>query len=102
MRMIQRGMNDRYPDTIDTWRLGEKIPEWLSDKAQVTFIDGEGNLTINIRDLNSGGKEIIEANGKSTLVKMETSNSRVCYSPDSPIFSLRPEQLDLLYECEED
>ena len=101
MKMIQRGMNDRYPDEIETWKLGDKIPEWLSDKAQVIFIDGEGNLTLNIRDLNSGGKEIIGSDGKSILVKMETPKSLVCYSPRRTIFSLRQEQIDLLYESEE-
>lgn len=101
MKMIQRGMNDRYPEEIDTWKLGEKIPEWLSDKAQVIFIDGEGNLTLNMRDLNSGGKEIISADGKNILVKMETPKSHVCYSPKKPIFSLRQEQIELLYELEE-
>lgn len=101
MKMTQRGMNDRYPDEIETWKLGDKIPEWLSDKAQVVFIDGEGNLTLNIRDLNSGGKEIIGSDGKSILVKMETPKSLVCYSPRRPIFSLRQEQIDLLYESEE-
>jgi hypothetical protein len=101
MKMTQRGMNDIYPDEIETWKLGDKIPEWLSDKAQVIFIDGEGNLTLNIRDLNSGGKEIIGSDGKSILVKMETPKSLVCYSPRRPIFSLRQEQIDLLYESEE-
>lgn len=100
--MIQRGMNDRYPDTIETWEIGDKIPEWLSDKAQVTFIDGEGNLTINMRKLSSGGRDIISSDGKNVLVRMETPTSRVCYSPKRPIFSLRPEQIELLYELDEE
>lgn len=102
MKMTQRGMNDRYPDKIETWKLGDKIPEWLSDKAQIVFIDGEGNLTLNIRNLNSGGKEIIGSDGKSILVKLDTPKSQVCYSPKKPIFSLRPEQIDLLYESDEE
>ena len=40
MTYKQRGRNDKYPAKIEVWRIGEKVPEWLSDRAKVKFIDG--------------------------------------------------------------
>ena len=101
MMMIQRGMNSKYPEKINTWRLGENIPEWLSDRAKVLFIDGDGNITLDLLKLDTGGVEIKNSDGKGILVKMETGDSVLCYSNGKNIFSLKPKQLELLYQEEE-
>lgn len=95
--MIQRGENNKYPMEIETWKFGEKIPEWLSDRANVKFIDGEGNITLNTRDLNNNGREIISSDGVNTLIRLNTADSYVCFSKSHPLISLRPIQLELLY-----
>ena len=97
MKMIQRGENDKYPKNIETWKFGEKVPEWLSDRASIKFMDGEGNLTLNYRNLSNGGKEIISSDGITTLIKLDTFDSYVCFSTDHQLISLKPIQLELLY-----
>lgn len=97
MKMIQKGKNEKYPREIYTWGLGEEVPSWLSDNAQVKFIDGDGNITLGMNKLTTGGREIIRADGKGILVRLVTGDSRVCYTPGKPIFTLKPKQLELLY-----
>lgn len=97
MKMIQRGKNDKYPEIIDTWRFYEKVPSWLSDQAQVKFIDGEGNITLDYINLSTGGREILKSGRQGVLVRLDNINSFVCHSPGLPLFSLRPKQIELLY-----
>ena len=94
--MKQRGYNSKYPSEIKTWRLGEKGPEWLSDVAKIKFIDGEGNVTIERRELNTGGYEIIGSDGVSILVKTSSASDYVCLG-DNHIFTLSEIQLKILY-----
>lgn len=96
--MIQRGKNDKYPKEIEIWGLGDKVPSWLSDLAQVKFIDGEGNITLGMNILSTGGREILRADGKGVLVRLLSGDSKVCYSPGKPVFVLKPKQLRLLYK----
>lgn len=92
----QLGGNEKYPKQIQIWRLGEQIPEWLSDSAKVKFIDGEGNKTLAINNLENG-YEIIDSSGNFVLVKTKTNDSLVCFG-ENKIFSLTKKQFDLLYE----
>lgn len=96
---IQRGENDKYPKEITTWDLKETIPEWLIDKAKVKFVDGNGNVTLETKELTSGGFEIIDSTGTSILVKLENKMDKVCidFNLKGPIFSLTENQLNLLY-----
>lgn len=98
MKMIQKGKNDLFPEIIDTWRISEKVPTWLSDQAQVRFVDGEGNITLDYNDLSTGGREILKSGKQGILVRLDTKDSYVCHSTGKPIFSLRPKQIELLYE----
>ena len=98
--MIQRGMNNLYPEKIETWKVGEKVPEWLSDNAKVLSLDDEGNIRLDTNKLSTGGIAIKNSSGFGVLVELKTINSIVCYSPGK-IFSLKPEQLELLYVEEE-
>lgn len=61
MKYRQKGYNCLWPWEIETWRIGEKVPEWLSDIALVEFIDGEGNITLRTRSISNGGYEILQA-----------------------------------------
>lgn len=96
--IIQRGENKKYPNQIITWKLGEKIPEWLSDRAKVKFIDGEGNITLDWLETSTGGFNIQDSSGLNTLVEMKTKDSILCYSEsENKLFSLTPVQFELLY-----
>lgn len=98
MKFKQSGYNSKYPEIIETWRLGESIPDWLSDRAKVNFMDGDGNLTLDINETSSGGIEIINSGGTGTLVLLKSKKDYVCRGEgDSRIFSLTRTQLDLLY-----
>ena len=97
MRYRQRGRNSKYPDEVEVWKLGEKVPEWLSDRAKVRFIDGEGNVTLDRRDRGDGSYEIIEAAGIQTLVTVTERTGFVCFG-EGRVFSLRERQLEILYE----
>lgn len=102
MIMIQRGYNPKYPENIDTWKIGDKVPEWLSDRASVKFIDGEGNITLNINQINTGGFEIKNSGNQGILIKTDTPDSLICFSQGYGIFKLRPKQLNLLYKPQEE
>lgn len=96
----QYGYNSKYPDKIETWQWGEKVPEWISDKAKVTFIDGEGNITLESRDINTGGIEIMASSGTDVFIKLESKSDIVCKDTEDSnnIIVLSPIQLNLLYE----
>ena len=96
------GRNNRFPDKIDTWKFGENpVPEWLSEIAKVSSIDPDNDtIQLDFRKTNTGGIEILDSSGKSTLVKLETKDSYVCKNLDTEvggIFALTPKQLELLY-----
>lgn len=93
----QAGKNDKYPQTIETWRKGDKVPEWLSDICKVTFVDGNGDITLESRETSTGGYELISSTGNETVIKTINSNDYVCRGDNGKIFSLTQIQLDLLY-----
>lgn len=95
--MKQRGYNDKYPETIEAWRLNEKIPEWLSDRAKITFIDGSGNVTLDKTDDPDGGYAIKDASGTRELVRTKSKDDYVCFG-NNKVFSLSRKQLEILYE----
>lgn len=103
---IQRGENPKYPYKIKTWRLGEDVPEWISDNAKIQFLDGEGNITLSIIETNTGGFEIIKSDGSGVLVRLNNKRDYVCISDESitspltikDIFPLTEHQLNLLYK----
>lgn len=100
MSMKQKGKNNKFPKEIETWRLGETIPEWLSDIAKVKFVDGSGNLTLDITETNTGGYEIKSSDGTRILVGCEDKEDYICIGLDKDnreIFSLNPIALGLLY-----
>lgn len=95
----QSGRNDAYPDEIETWKFGENIPDWISDICKVKFIDAEGNMTLDTRDTNTGGVEIISSDGARVAIKLNNKSDIVCYcSKTKKIFVLTPIQLSLLYK----
>lgn len=96
----QSGYNDKYPESIKVWRVGDPIPEWLSDRAKIEFVDGDGNLTLSTLDTSSGGIEIMESSGKNVLAKLNSKKDYLCISSDETgnIFPLTVDQIELLYK----
>lgn len=97
--LVQRGYNSKYPEKIEFWRIGDDIPEWISDKAKVIFIDGEGKLTLEMTDTSTGGVEIMDSSGTRVLIRLESKKDYVCInsSHKGELFTLSQKQLDLLY-----
>ena len=46
--MKQRGRNEKYPNEIKIWKLGDPVPSWLSDLAKVKKIKQDGSIVIDI------------------------------------------------------
>lgn len=94
--MKQRGRNEKYPDEIKTWRLGEPVPSWLSDVARVKEIKDDGSVVIDLRIAdNDNGFEIIDPENR-ILVKTKSNSDFICYG-DRKIFTINENQLNLLY-----
>jgi hypothetical protein len=95
--MKQRGRNSNYPDEIQTWRKGERVPEWLSNVAAIVGIDDKkGSYILDTIPNSAGGFEIKESSGTNVLVRVAKVEDYVCYG-DGKIFTLNPIQLNLLY-----
>lgn len=93
----QKGYNCLWPYEIHIWEWGNQpIPDWLSDRAKVIFIDGEGNKTLCTRELSNGGVEIIKAEGVEALVRLKNKTDLVYFPLPSIGFSKFPSELD---EC---
>ena len=99
--MLQRGRNNKYPKKIETWKIGDDVPEWLSDRAKVELVDlGSGKKTIKTNEFTNGGIEVVAADGRNSLVKTTSKTDLICFG-DGKIFSLTEKQLNLLYKNEE-
>ena len=98
MKYKQSGHNDAYPNTINTWRYGEPVPEWLSDRVKIVAIDSEtGNPLIDMTETTSGGFEVKDSTGEKVLFRTSDRHDYICFG-DSKIFVLTTIQLGLLYE----
>lgn len=98
LKYKQRGWNPDYPATVDVWRYGEPIPEWLSDQVRIEEISEEGNPIMTERRTNSGYIEIIGSDGTSVVVRLRNTESVIIYSSTHPLISLTSHQFELLYE----
>ena len=96
LKYKQRGENPKYPEEIEVWRKGDSVPGWLSDRAKVKFLDGEGNITLERRNLADGGYEILDSSGLSVLARTTGQGDYICWGEDK-IFVLTPRQLEILY-----
>ena len=95
---IQRGRNDLYPKTIKIWQRGNKIPEWLSDRACITSINLKNGYNLKFRNTTNGGYELLDSSGVNVLVQVKNLDNYVCLGDNGKIFSLSPTQLNLLYK----
>lgn len=96
--MKQKGKNSNYPEEIQTWRKGERVPEWLSNVAAIVGLDdGKNSYILDTIPNSFGGFEIKESSGKNVLVSVSRAEDYVCYG-DGKIFTLNPIQLNLLYD----
>ncbi len=97
-RYIQRGENPEWPLILEgLWKYGETIPEWLSDRANVTIMSGDGIKNIEVRETSSGGYEIIDSGKSNVLVSVKRKDWFVIYD-GKIVKSISPEQLLFLYE----
>lgn len=93
----QIGENPNYPNYALTWYLGEKIPEWLSDRANIKFMDAEGNMTLDVIESNNNSIDIINSGGKGVLANMKKDGVLI-FNPKTGVISLTKKQFELLYE----
>lgn len=91
---IQKGYNCEWPYKIETWSIGDPVPEWLSDVARIDFIDGEGNMTLKTRKTSKDGIEIIQASGSGSLVRLEHKDDLVYISLPTPKSITFPEEFE--------
>ena len=99
-KFVQRGFNIDWPEKIlDTWKRGEIIPEWLSDRANVTIMSSDGIKNIEIRETSSGGYEIVDSGKIGVLVSLKNSDWFVAWD-GKRILSISPDQLEFLYKKE--
>lgn len=82
----------------DIWTTTQPVPEWLSDRAKISGLRGDGTPELFIRRRNTGEIEILESGGKDVLVTMKSRDSWLLFSKTHPIMSVTPHQLELLYE----
>jgi hypothetical protein len=96
--MKQKGENSKYPKTIETWKRGEPVPEWLSDRAKILGIDEKTRAgLLEFTPNTTGGYEIKDSSGQRALVSVKNPKDFVCFGDNNSIFALSPEQLTLLY-----
>ena len=93
--MKQRGRNEKYPNEIKIWKLGDPVPSWLSDLAKVKKIKQYGSIVIDIIMIDRGGFEIKDPTNQ--LIAKTTNNSDFICFGDKKIFVLTEKQLNLLY-----
>ena len=100
--MIQKGRNNLYPQSIRIWKRGEKVPEWLSDRAFITSIDLKNGYNLKYRETTTGGYEILDSSGVNVLIRTIGREDYVCLGDNGRIFSLSPKQVKLLYKDEDE
>ena len=94
--MKQRGRNEKYPNEIKAWRLGEPIPTWLSDMAKVKDVKENGSMVIDIRMADDDrGFEIIKPDNQ-ILIRTNKNSDIICFG-NNQLFVLTEKQLELLY-----
>lgn len=90
------GRNNKYPETIETWKLGEPVPSWISDVANIKGLSEKGEPILDIREGSGGEYEIITSGTNQVLVKARSKEDYICFG-GRRIFVLTEKQMDLLY-----
>ena len=99
MMAKQRGRNIKYPEKINYWIYGKlPVPEWLSDITRIKGVNAEtGEAILDMKKTNTGGYELTESGGNRTIIKTKSMEDYVCFG-NGTLFSLTPNQFNLLYE----
>ena len=63
----------------------------------MTFVDGNGSVTLESRETSTGGYELVSSTGNETVIKTMNSSDYICRGDNGKIFTLTHIQLDLLY-----
>ena len=97
MVMVQRGINNKYPEKIEAWRRKDSpAPSWITDNAIIESIQGKDPVP-EYRKTNTGGYEIVGFGGVA-LVSVNKVDDYVCLDLRTrKIITLTPKQLQLLY-----
>lgn len=99
MLLKQSGENKNYPEICDAWKMGEPIPEWLSDSARVKEIKEDGTVVLSTSTTSSGGVMILGHQGPTDiLVTLKSEESWIIHSKTHKLISLTDLQLRLLYD----
>lgn len=93
---VQKGYNPKYPKEIETWKLGENIPDWLLDVCKVESINEFGEIKLAIRKLTNG-YSLINSGSNVSLVSTKSNDDFICFG-DNHIFSLTEKQMSILYK----
>ena len=102
MTLEQRGYNNAFPLTIETWKWGDQLPDWLSDRCNISKILEDGTLVPTTNENSRGGYTIQMAGSTAALVSTTSKDDFVCFGVKEDktvvVFSLTPTKLNLLYE----
>jgi len=102
----QRGNNDKYPLEVLTWKLGEDVPDWLSDLAKIGAMDANTNkVSLETRNTNQGGYELLDSSGQGILLKTKNKTDLICKDTKKSaggLFVLSLVQFNLIYDGRQD
>ena len=101
-KLKQWGYNPDYPIEVEGWKIGEKVPDWLSDVAKVSGFDGKtGDILLDMWTDKQGKFHIKDTYRPIDLLVIPNTDSMVVYG-DGKLIVLDPEEIDFLYiETEE-
>lgn len=99
-KLKQWGFNPDYPDPAETWKPGEKVPEWLSDNAKVAGFNSDGSIMLDTYTDKEGKVHIRDTYRPIDLVVIPMEHLLVYGNGLMKVIS--PEQLEFLYETPEE
>lgn len=98
LKLKQWGHNPNFPEIAETWRFGEKVPEWLSDQAKIAGFDSTGGLLLETyTDQGTGKIHIKDTYRPTDLIVLDSKDHFVIYGKGFPLKVLSPEQIDMIY-----
>lgn len=100
-KLKQWGKNKNFPDRVETWNIGEVVPEWLSDRANIVGFSKTGSLLLNMWQDDRGRYHIMDtAKPHIELLIIPSKDHTVLYG-SGKLFVLGPKEIDFLYVEEE-
>ena len=98
LKLKQWGHNPNFPEIAETWKVGERVPEWLSDQAKVSGFDPTGGILLETHTDQSTGKiHIKDTYRPIDLIVLDSKDHIVIYGKGYPLKALSPIQVDMIY-----